>query len=242
MHNIKNNLTLISHFYNEEYLLPWFLKQHKNIFNHGIMINYASTDNSVNIIKEICPDWEIIDSRNKCFSPFEVDEEVMDMESKIVGWKIALNVTEHIVKLEELPNLENHVFGIHCYKMIDIEPNILPTYDKPLIEQKNIATNHNTNIGAAGNRFIHSFNRGCYSIGRHGFNNPNGTTPMLDNSKIAKYVFSPWNEDFIKRRMQIGYRIPESDIKKGMGGHHVFSREEWESQYHQHLINTFKIL
>lgn len=234
----QNNITLISHFFNEEYLLPWFLNQHKNIFNHGIMINYASTDNSVKIIKEICPTWDVIDSKNKYFSAVEIDEEVKEIESKIFGWKIALNVTEHIINLEVLPNIKNHVFGIKCYKMIDIEPNVLPTYDKTLIEQKNIATNHCTNIGEAGTRFIHSFDSGRYTIGRHGFNN---SFSMLDDSKIAKYVFSPWNEKFIQRKLQIASKVPESDLKKGMGGHHVFSIEEWESQYQQHLINTFKI-
>ncbi len=53
--------TIISHFYNEEYLLPWWLEHHKKYFNHGIMINYASTDNSVSIIKQICPDWTAIE-------------------------------------------------------------------------------------------------------------------------------------------------------------------------------------
>jgi hypothetical protein len=234
----KNNITLISHFFNEEYLLPWFLNQHKNIFNHGIMINYASTDNSVKIIKEICPTWDIIDSKNKYFSAVKIDEEVKEIESKIFGWKICLNVTEHIINLEELPNNNNHVFGVKCYKMIDIEPNILPTYDKSLIEQKNIATNHCTNIGEAGIRFIHTFDSGKYTTGRHGFNSEYS---ILDNSKIAKYIFSPWNKHFIERKLQIGPKIPESDLKKSMGGHHVFSREEWESQYKQHLINTFKI-
>jgi hypothetical protein len=234
----ENNITLISHFFNEEYLLPWFLNQHKNIFNHGIMINYASTDNSVKIIKEICPNWEIVDSENKYFSAVDIDEEVKKIESKIFGWKIALNVTEHIINLEKLPNIKNYAFGIKCYKMIDIEPDILPTYDKSLIEQKNIATNHCTNIGNAGIRFIHSFDSGKYTIGRHSFMD---TFSMLDNSKIAKYVFSPWNKKFIERKIQIAPKITESDLKKGMGGHHVFSIEEWESQYKQHLINTFKI-
>lgn len=67
------------------------------MFDHGIMINYNSTDSSVEIIKNICPDWTIIDSRNETFSAAEVDQEVMDIESNIKGWKIALNTTEFLV-------------------------------------------------------------------------------------------------------------------------------------------------
>jgi hypothetical protein len=232
--------TLLSHFYNEEYLLPWFLKQHKNMFDHGIMINYASTDNSIKIIKDICPDWEIIDSRNQWFDAANCDAEVCDVESTISGWKLALNVTEHLIHLEDLPETSDSVFSIHCYKMIDDNPSILPTYHKLLIEEKFMATEHTTNIGQAGKRFIHSFNRGNYSIGRHSFDANN--IPTLENSKIAKYIFSPWNESFIKRKMQIGNKIPESDIRKGMSGHHKFPLDEWESQYKSHLVNLFKII
>ena len=75
-------LTLISHIYNEEYLLPFWLNYHKNIFDYGIIINYDSTDKSLAIIKEICPEWSIINSRNKYYIPHEVDNEVMDIEKK----------------------------------------------------------------------------------------------------------------------------------------------------------------
>ena len=89
--------TLISHFYNEEFLLPWWLKHHKQIFDHGVMIDYHSTDRSVEIIKEICPTWTIITSRNPDFQADTIDTEVNDIESQIDGWKICLNVTEQLI-------------------------------------------------------------------------------------------------------------------------------------------------
>jgi hypothetical protein len=60
-------LTIISHFYNEEYLLPWWLEHHKKIAPFGVMIDYHSTDRSVEIIKSICPHWEIRTTRNESF-------------------------------------------------------------------------------------------------------------------------------------------------------------------------------
>ena len=36
--NIENN-DLFSHIYNEEYLLPFWLNHHKNIFDHGVIID-----------------------------------------------------------------------------------------------------------------------------------------------------------------------------------------------------------
>jgi hypothetical protein len=64
MNNFINS-TVIIHIYNEEYLLPFWLNHHKNIFNHGIII-----DNSINICKEICP------TRNPDFGHLNVDLEV----------------------------------------------------------------------------------------------------------------------------------------------------------------------
>jgi hypothetical protein len=113
--------TIISHFYNEEYLLPWWLKHHKQFFDHGIMIDYHSTDNSVNIIKEICPTWEVVESKNKEFDAAEVDVEVMEIESKLDGWRIVLNTTEFLIgdfeKLSQINKPEDIM--ISSYVMVD---------------------------------------------------------------------------------------------------------------------------
>ena len=52
---MKEKLTIIGTFYNEEYLLPYWLKHHTRLFDHGILINWGSTDNSVEIIKRYAP-------------------------------------------------------------------------------------------------------------------------------------------------------------------------------------------
>ena len=44
--------TVLCHFYNEEWILPFWLKHHREIFDHGIMIDYNSTDRSVEIIRD----------------------------------------------------------------------------------------------------------------------------------------------------------------------------------------------
>ena len=103
-----NMKTILSHFYNEEYLLPWWLNHHKKYFDHGIMVNYNSTDNSVKIIKEICPTWEIIDSENKFFDADLVNFEMQKIESTFDGWRIVLNTTEFLIgdfnSLDTYPN------------------------------------------------------------------------------------------------------------------------------------------
>lgn len=90
------NTTLISHIFNEEYLLPFWLNHHKDMFDKIIIIDYNSTDNSIEICKTICPECQIIKSRNNCFDAEKVDAEVMDIETTLQGIKMVLNTTEFL--------------------------------------------------------------------------------------------------------------------------------------------------
>jgi hypothetical protein len=88
--------TVICHFYNEEYLLPWWLDHHRTIFDHGIMIDYRSTDSSREIIRAVCPTWVIHTTRNRFFESAAIDREVEDYEATVSGWRITMNVTEFL--------------------------------------------------------------------------------------------------------------------------------------------------
>ena len=73
-------LTLISHFWNEEFLLPYWLRHHYPLFDHGVLLDYASTDQSVEIIRALAPRWEVRPSRNQWFDARDADAEVMEVE------------------------------------------------------------------------------------------------------------------------------------------------------------------
>jgi hypothetical protein len=231
--------TVISHFYNEEYLLPWWLNHHKQIFDQGIMINYQSTDNSVNIIKEICPDWKIIQSKNEYFGAEEIDKEVSEIEKEIEGWKICLNTTEFIIGnfsiLEHSPtehiNLGGRAtrvttgYGIPVHVMIDNDRDNLPVYEKSLIEQKYYGMHYkeggfNLRFG----RLIHNSNNIEYPIGRHF----DYTTEEL---VILWYGWSPFNTMSKQRKLQIQHRMPQSDKNRGFGTSHLVSDDVLENQY-----------
>jgi len=85
--------------------LPIWLKHHKTLFENIVIIDYNSTDNSINICKSICPNATIINSRNKKFKIFDVDQEVMDIENGIEGFKIVLNTTEFLVSKNPLQEI-----------------------------------------------------------------------------------------------------------------------------------------
>ena len=47
---MEHRATIITNIFNEEYLLPFWLDYHRRIFDHGIVIDYDSTDRSIEIV------------------------------------------------------------------------------------------------------------------------------------------------------------------------------------------------
>lgn len=217
--------TILCHFFNEEYLLPWWLRHHKKMFNHGIMINYASTDLSVNIIKEICPTWQIINSRNDSFDCKKIDEELFDVETQFVktGWRICLNVTEFLVgDIGLLEKTDNDIL-VRSAAMID--PPFLqfvePDSKKSLLSQRHFGYYSNdAYCKHRGGLRLLTKNTIKHPEGRHHFGHVN-----LDFI-IAWYGYSPFTENLLKRKLQIQSRIPEHDKINKKGFQHITTKDE----------------
>lgn len=86
--------TVVTHIYNEEFLLPFWIRHHLKRFDHGVVINYASTDKSKAIIENLAPTWTVIESPFADFDAAKLDELVESIEANIEGVKIALTTTE----------------------------------------------------------------------------------------------------------------------------------------------------
>jgi len=223
---MKGKLTIISHIYNEEYFLPWWVNHHKEIADEIIFIDYASTDRSLEIIKDICPNCRIIPSRNSMFQADLVDQEVMDIESTIDGYKLCLNVTEFFIPKSDfssiLSNNEKNVYAVRRALMVDENENDIVLPNERLVERKRFGfigddplhTNY---------RFLHNYEMGFYGIGRHYSQLPN---QQNTESIIFVYTWSPWTDEMLKRKLQIKNKIPTSDKDLGRGGHHFWTLEE----------------
>ncbi len=220
----KVNATVLCHFYNEEYLLPFWLKHHRKMFQHGIMIDYHSTDNSREIIKKLCPTWEIITSRNEKFQAYSVDQEVMNIEEKISGYKIALNVTEFLIATKPFERIDdNKCFCIESYIIIPESTHIEPKDEIEFISQIDKLA-YQTERGY---RALHSYPNGNYSLGRHSSFH---TTEEIASLFIVWCGFYPWNEYTIKRKLQIKDKIPESDKIDGLGFQHLWDKNRMEQE------------
>lgn len=221
-------LTIISHFYNEEYLLPWWLEHHKKIAPYGIMIDYHSTDRSVDIIKSICPHWAVRTSRNHLFDAALCDQEVQDMEREVSGYKICLNTTEFLIG-NPANALRHQPLTQHCksFIMCDKAEHLpsYPTYDKPLIEQCHHGfINHHYRQS----RTLHRFSALDYTKGRHSY--------MYDTELLAICWFgwAPFNEHTLKRKLQIKQKIPPEQFALGAGIQHDCTVQQLMEQYEYH--------
>lgn len=229
--------SIISHFYNEEYLLPWWLEHHKKYFDYGLMINYNSTDRSVEIIKDICPDWQIVDSVNSQFDAMMVDDEVYFYEQQIPGWKIALNATEFLVGnydlLEETDEVIKYYIPSFCF--IDNKDDNYPDVNVPLYEQITNGIHFVDDPMLRKLRCLHntSFK---YPVGRHFLNYEDTSNDFV----IFNYGFAPWNDSLIERKLQIQHRIPLADKLRNWGTEHHNGNKGLTKQDLCHKIEEYR--
>ena len=223
--------TLLCHFYNEEWMLPWFLNHHRQIFDHGVMIDYHSTDRSVDIIRKICPTWDIISTRNPDFQADMIDVEVNDLEANINGWKICLNVTEQLIGDYSIiddagPNtiMVPSIFMVDCDRKRSVDPAV------PLYKQKF----NGFSFRDSGQAFLERRARrlhctkdpyptnstpDCMAPGRH-YN-----FYSTDQLAILYYGWCPFDQNQLDRKLQIQTQIPLVDRQRGWGYHHITNAE-----------------
>lgn len=74
-----------------------------------------------------------------------------------------------------------------------------------------------------GERYIHNFQHGNYTLGRHSTKNP-----IIHTNKfhIIYLGFCPINSKTLDRKLQIQKNISERDKKLGLGKHHLMTKEQ----------------
>lgn len=193
--------------------------------DHAVLIDYNSTDRSVDIIKEICPNWEVRKSRNEMFEAGACDEEVKDIEQEFSGYRLALNTTEFLLgNVETALASDPGSLNMKSFVMVDRMEDLpsYPNYDTPLIEQCQYGF---VNLHYRQNRTIHNYCRFEYGKGRHSF--------LYDTELLAICWFgwAPWNEYTMKRKLQIQTKIPPEQFKTGSGTQHLIDIDGLTKQY-----------
>ena len=234
--------TVLSHFYNEEYLLPWWLKHHRKIFDHGIMVDYDSTDRSRDIIRELCPTWEIVTSRHRQFECMLIDQEIADLEANLSGWRMCLNTTEFLYGNYDL------MHGDEPGNFLRIPSNICidPVWDRPYDPDIELILQcqHGVDFRYSGDKLksictvFAAPTAWCIRMGRsahtHSFTYPVGRHFFECNTEdlvIFWHGWSPMNAAMVARKSQIKTRIPGSDFGRSLGRQHNVTEQQLIDQW-----------
>ena len=238
--------TVICHFHNEAYLLPWWLNHHRLLFDHGIMINHGSTDDSVDVIRQHTPHWKVVNSKFTHFDEALIDFEIMTYEQNLPGWKMALNVSEFLVcptYLDHIIQFSNSrgllAFSTNSYHMVDNFPDRPPTYELPLVEQCHWGIDTNFQRG----RIFHQLPTGYYRPGRVGSWHPD-TRLTLPKGLLSVWHFdhSPWTDLFIARKSAISNRPNNLYLTRNSSSRKTNqNREELDEEKNFLLNNSFDL-
>ena len=196
------------------------------MFDHGIILDYRSTDRSVEICKQICPTWEIRTTRNSFFDAIEIDKEFMDIENNINGIKIILNTTEFLFCDKSIREIFNNYPGdIKSLAVNAISPYSIKEYNPPNLYEllNNLLSDDIVFKYDRGVRQIHNYRNGNYNVGRHTTNN---NTILINDMHIIWFGYYPLNDNLINRKLQIKNNIPDGDKQKGLGFQHLFEKDK----------------
>jgi len=219
---------------NEEYFLPWWLNHHKQMFDHGIIIDYRSTDRTVEIVKEICPTWDVITSRNTNFQADLVDIEVMNIEQHITGWRICLNVTEFLVgNYSLMSDVPSQQILVPSLFFVDNEPYTEVDQSIPLWDQKKFGFSFKDSLEAFAERRARSLHNVPVQYPVPGRHYPTYTTEDLC---IFYFGWSPFNDKALARKLQIQQHIPLIDRQRQWGFHHLTNKETLEYRLENEFI------
>lgn len=232
---MKKTVTL--HFYNEEYMLPWWLNHHKKVFDHGILIDYKSTDRSVEVIKEICPTWDVVPSRNADFGVIGLDAELMDYEAQVEGWRMSLSVTEFLVgNYSLMDGIPNSQLVIPTVSFIDWNPTGTMDHNIELWKQNSKIISYKTDPIFRHARSAHNFPL-KYPIGGRHFLDASINTHEMAIFHFGNCITS---QEMLARRLQIQHRIPASDKLNRWGHNHFGWFAEDRTLDEQRLIDYYE--
>ena len=241
--------TVLTHFFNEAYLLPWWLEHHVRLFDHGVLVDHGSTDGSADICRRIAPHWRLVRSRLDRFDPFLTDFELMGHEEPLPGWKIVLTVTEFLLPSRPLAEFERKLEragrvggAARGFVLADVEPQRLPQPGLPLVLQKHHGLDeiaevpaHERALPGAGaapgrTRVYHRLPVGMYAPGRRGSFHPDLGVSHPD-LVVLHCAFAPWNEDFLRRKLQTEVRLTSGDLIRRGSDPPARGREHWTGRH-----------
>ncbi|MCG6872993.1 MAG: glycosyltransferase family 2 protein [Gammaproteobacteria bacterium] len=229
----RPRLTVISHFWNNRWILEHWLRHHRRLFDHGILIDHGASDGSAELIRDLAPGWEIRPTWlcREHYLSAQADQEVMSVERELEGWKMVLNVTEFLV-----------IADLHAYVAA------LPDWVKGVTTNGVVLVDRPEQVGQVvtripfflertygyfeyelgkrpsdygfpavwRSRLLHRHHHGDYEVGRHVSAAPHVFDPAL---YLAWAGWAPF-ADIRAMKMSVQARIPDAEFERGIALQH----------------------
>jgi UDP-glucose 4-epimerase len=195
------------------------------MFDELIVIDYHSTDKSMEICKSIWPGCTIITTQNQYFDAAKIDIEFMGIENGIEGIKIVLNTTEFLFCETSIKDIFMDDTNPISYAVNAISPYSINNYNITNNYElfSNLLNDDVVYHNDRGTRQLHTNINGNYTTGRHNTNNHNIPT---NKAHIIWFGYYPMNDNLLNRKLQIQQNIPQSDKNQGFGFHHLYGKDK----------------
>jgi len=244
---ILPKLTIVAFIRNEEYLLREWLNWHHKLYQANFWIyEGGSTDRTKEILRDYSKRMNIILIENAVpvgeFSLQMANDLIKEAEPRIGSWKIWLSVTDFLFAgnlFSQLAYLqENGIDGFYVRSLSigdTLEEKEKELDDLPIVLQRthshNLRAPSRNSIGFD-KKFLHQ--QSCPAYGAGGHNIEDGREYLWSTEWfVAKLVYSPMNEEFIKRRLGIRAGMSPADLALGMHIHHVAERRRLLEMYEE---------
>lgn len=231
----SRGLTLFAHVCNEALMLPYWLRHHRHLFDHGVIVDRGSTDGTLDILRELVPDWEVVSSRNPVFDARDCDREMMALEACHDGWKIILNVTEFLFHddlrgyLADFERAHPEVSSLAIPMAVMVDPremsDVPPDPEVALWRQRSHGVPPAESAWSF--RYLHRERDGAYTAGRHGSRHASRRDEQL---LILRYSWSPYV--IVRQRAPlIQSASAAADMTMGLGYLHLVTPEQLDAHY-----------
>lgn len=230
-------MTVITITYNEEFILPHFIKHYRTNFPNCRIIVYDnySTDSTVEIAKANGCEVVMYDTGGKLS-----DAKYLEIKNNawkgIDGWVIVCDADEFLDinqgQIDNEDNKGNTVIRSEGFNMVNLSDNLdfdgikngvrSQSYDKWICFDTEFIKE--INYGA-----------GCHIANPKGWVNISVAYPL----RHYKYI----NIDYmIARHKAYGERLSDENLKRGWGGHYLYSPEQITKEFNEARKNSIRIL
>jgi glycosyltransferase involved in cell wall biosynthesis len=228
-------MTIFTITYNEELMLPYFIKHYRSRFAGCKIVVYdnESTDKTVEIARYYNCEVITYSTNNKLSDTkyLEIKNNCWKNEN---GWVIVADCDEFLdVRETDLKNETATIISVEAYNMVNNNNDLNIDNIKHGVRSTSYDKAYCFNASKLAEI---NYSPGCHTCEPI----PNATySPSVYRAYHYKYI----NLDYmIKRHSLFAGRLSEENIKRGYGGHYLYTPEQIEKEFNEAIINSKQIL